>query len=109
MRRKLLASGMCFALLLLTANCRINRRSGMLAKRSANADEAGSKLHANVHELRVSIHQLMGELSAGAATDVPAKVSKLEMQAEKLDQQSEDLRSQLRDLAADIARQSDGE
>ena len=100
---------MCFALLLLTANCRINRRSEMLAKHAANADEAGSKLNANVHGLRVSIHQLMAELSAGAATDVPSKVSKLEMQAEKLDQQSEDLKSQLRELAAQIARQSDGE
>ena len=109
MRRKLLASGMCFALLLLTANCRINRRSEMLAKHASNADEAGSKLNANVHELRVSINQLMEEFRAGAATDVPSKVSKLEMQAEKLDQQSEDLKSQLRDLAAEIARQSDGE
>ena len=76
---------MCFTLLLLTANCRINQRSGMLAKHASNADEAGAKLHANVHELRVSIHQLMAEFEAGAATDVPSKVSKLEIQAEKLD------------------------
>jgi uncharacterized protein YukE len=109
MSRKLLASGMCLALLLLTANCRINRRTEMLAKHASNADEAGSKLHANVHELRVSINQLMEEFRAGSATDVPSKVSKLEMQAEKLDEQSEDLKSQLRELAAEMARRSDGE
>ena len=109
MRRKLLVSGMCFTLLLLTANCRINQRSGMLAKHASNADEAGAKLHANVHELRVSIHQLMAEFEAGKVTDVASKVSKLEMQAEKLDEQSDDMKSELRELAAEIARQHDGE
>ena len=96
MRRKLLVSGVCLALLLLTANCRINQRSGMLAKHASNADEAGAKLHANVHALRVSIHQLMEEFRTGAATDVPSKVSKLEMRAEKLNEQSDDMKSELR-------------
>jgi len=68
----------------------------MLVKHASNADETGSKLHANVHELRVSIHQLMEEFRTGAATDVPSKVSKLEMRAEKLNEQSDDMKSELR-------------
>ena len=38
----------------------------------------------------------MEEFRTGAATDVPSKVSKLEMQAEKLNEQSDDMKSELR-------------
>lgn len=88
MRTKLFVSSVCFILLLFTANWRMNQRarSEALVKQATNADEDSVKLHAQVHELRVSIHQLMEEFKAGAATDVPSKVSKLEMRAEKLDE-----------------------
>jgi hypothetical protein len=98
-------------LLLLTAGCRINQqaRAQALVKQATNADEEAAKLHAKVKELRANIDQLMEEFEAGKATDVPTKVTKMQIQAERLDEQADGLSSELRELAGEMVRASDGE
>jgi chromosome segregation ATPase len=98
-------------LLLLTAGCRINQRarSETLIKHAANADEDAVKLQAKIKELKTSIDRLESEFEKGAASDVPTKVTNMQIQAERLEEQSEGLSSELRELAGEIARQSEGD